>query len=64
MIIFSIMFHLILKINLYSLSTDWLGNKRKQTQNYGTVMDNLHAENGQLSVLHIANSLTLKYYHF
>lgn len=41
------MSHLILKINLYSLSTNWPGNKRKWTQNYVTIMENLFAENGE-----------------
>lgn len=44
--------------NVYSLSTNWLGNKRKQMQNYVTIFENLFAENGELSVLQIANSLT------
>lgn len=46
------------------MSTNWLGNKRKQVQNYKTVMENIFAENVELSILHIANSSTQKYCHF
>lgn len=64
MIIFSIVSHLIQRTNLCSLSTNRLQNKKKAAHNYVTVMGTLFAENGELSVLHIANSLTQKYHYF
>lgn len=54
------------KLHLYSLSINWLGNKRKDA----TILKNLFAGSRELSVpniyvyMYMANSLAEKYHYY